>query len=229
MNPSQIWAIIKKDVVSELRTKEMVVSMFLYVMLSMVIFNYAFGADKTDLTPFGGGLLWLAFLFMSMLGLNRSFVHEKDEGCFEGLLLSPADRSSIFFGKMLGNLIFLVIVQVVAVPIFTVFFIKSNFLNHLGLFVISIFASDVGIATIGTLLATISINSKMRDMLLPIVFLPVSIPLVIAAVVSTGGILAGARTPDELQTIYGAMKFLAAYDIIFLLLSFALYDFVVGE
>ncbi|MCL5291616.1 MAG: heme exporter protein CcmB [Actinobacteria bacterium] len=229
MNLSQIWAIVKKDVVSELRTKEMVVSMFLFVMLAMVIFNYAFGAEKNDLTPYAGGLLWTAFLFMSMLGLNRSFVHEKDEGCLDGLLLSPVDRSTILLGKMLGNLIFLIIVQVLAVPVFAVFFIEVNFLGRLGQFILSILLSDIGISAVGTLLATISINSKMRDMLLPIIFLPVSIPLVIAAVISTSGALAGAGSPDELQQISSAMKFLVAYDIIFLLVAYALYDFVVGE
>ncbi|MHB0977096.1 MAG: heme exporter protein CcmB [Candidatus Aquicultorales bacterium] len=229
MNLSHVWAIVKKDIIAELRTKEMVVTMFIYVMLAMVIFNYAFDAAQNDLTKFGGGLLWTAFLFMSLLGLNRSFVHEKDEGCIEGLLLSPVDRSSIFLGKMLGNLIFLIIVQVLAVPVFAVFFIKTNFLEQLGPFLLSIVLSDLGIATVGTLLATISINSKMRDMLLPVIFLPVSIPLVIAAVLSTGGVLAGARTTVELEQVYGAMKFLVAYDIIFLLVAYALYDFVVGE
>lgn len=228
MRPSQIWAIVKKDVIAELRTKEMVVSMFLYVMLAMVIFNYAFNAAQNDLTGFGGGLLWTAFLFMSMLGLNRSFVHEKDEGCIDGLLLSPVDRPAIFLGKMLGNLIFLIVVQILAVPVFTVFFIKSNFASQLPLFIGSLILSDIGIATVGTLLATISINSKMRDMLLPIIFLPVSIPLVIAAVIASGGVLAGAA-PDMLEQVYGAMKFLLAYDIIFLLIAYALYDFVVGE
>lgn len=229
MSFSQIWAIVKKDIVAELRTKEMVVSMFLFVMLTMVIFNYAFDAEKNDLTSFGGGLLWTAFLFMSMLGLNRSFVHEKDEGCLEGILLAPLDRSAIFFGKMLGNLIFLAIVEAVALPVFIVFFIKSDFLGRFGLFALSILLSDIGIAAVGTLLATISVNSKTRDMLLPIIFLPVSIPLMIAAVVSTGGVLAATGAPDALERVYAAMKFLAAYDIIFLLVAYALYDFAVGE
>lgn len=229
MNFSSIWAIVKKDVVAELRTKEMVVSMFLYVMLAMVIFNYAFDAVKNDLTPFGGGLLWTAFLFMSMLGLNRSFVHEKDEGCMDGLLLSPVDRTSIFFGKMLGNLLFLVIVQLLAIPVFIVFFIRSDFAGQLGPFILSVLLSDIGLTAIGTLLATISINSKMRDMLLPIIFLPVSIPLVISAVLSSGGFLAAVKSPDEVAQVYSAMKFLVAYDIIFLLIAFALYDYVVGE
>jgi heme exporter protein B len=222
----QIIAILKKDIISELRTKEMVTSMFLFVMLSMVIFNYAFGADRNDLTTFGGGLLWLAFLFTSILGLNRSFVHEKDEGCLDGLLLAPIDRSIIYIGKMLGNLIFLTTVEMVALPIFIIFFINSNFTSYLDLLIIVIFLSNIGISSVGTLLSTISINTKTRDLMLPIIFLPVIIPLLVAAVVSTGGILSGGK---HLDSVYSSLRFLAAYDIIFLLVSYALYDFLIGD
>jgi heme exporter protein B len=219
-------AILKKDIISELRTKEMVTSMFLFVMLSMVIFNYAFGADRNDLTTFGGGLLWIAFLFTSILGLNRSFVHEKDEGCLDGLLLAPLDKPIIYLGKMLGNLVFLTAVEIVALPIFVVFFIESDFLRHLDLLIVAILLSNIGISAVGTLLSTISINTKTRDLMLPIIFLPVIIPLLIAAVVSTGSILAGVK---NLENVYSSLKFLLAYDIIFLLAAYALYDYVLGE
>ncbi len=222
----QVMAILRKDIIMELRTKEMIISMFLFVMLTMVIFNYAFGAETTDLTAFGGGLLWLAFLFASMLGLNRSFVHEKDEGCLEGLLLSPADRPVIYFGKMLGNLIFLSLVEVVTIPVFSVFFIKTSYLDRVGLFIAAIFLSNIGIASVGTLLSTISINTKTRDLMLPILFLPIIIPVLIAAVSSTGLIMAGAK---KIDLAISSLKFLGVYDIIFLLISYGLYDFVIGE
>ncbi|MEW6184005.1 MAG: heme exporter protein CcmB [Bacillota bacterium] len=222
----QIFAIIRKDIIAELRTKEMVVSMLLFILLIMVAFRSAFG-ELGDITEFAGGLLWIAFLFTSLLGLNRSFVHEKDEGCLEGLLLSPVDRPNIFLGKMIGNLIFLSIVELLAIPLYITLF-NLSIKGSVPLFIAAVLLSDVGICAIGTLLSTISINTKLRDMLLPLIFLPVSSPLLIAAVVATNKIMSGATGP-EFEPALDAIKLLAAYDIIFLLLAYALYDFVIGE
>ncbi|MBI4734097.1 MAG: heme exporter protein CcmB [Rubrobacteridae bacterium] len=222
----QISAIIKKDILAELRTKEMVVSMLLFVLLVIVAFHYAFG-ESGNFSKFAGGLLWIAFLFTSLLGLNRSFVHEKDEGCLEGLLLAPVDRPNIFFGKMLGNLLFISVVEFIGVPLYLLLF---NFAVNgpLYKFVGALMLSNLGIATIGTLLSTISINTKMRDMLLPLIFLPLVMPVLIAAVMATNGIMAGPAN-DLYELVPGAMKLLAGYDIIFLLVAYALYDFVIGE
>ena len=221
----QVFAIIKKDVLAELRTKEMVIAMLLFVILAMVVFSQAFGVILNDLDRVGGGLLWVAFLFMSMLGLNRSFVHEKDEGCLEGLLMSPIDRPLIFFGKMLGNLLFISIVELFAVPIFFVLFRLELSAGLAGIFLATILLSNIGIACVGTLLSTISINTKTRDLMLPILFLPVIIPLLIAAVGATSGIMSG----KELAEVYRSMRFIAVYDIMFLLVAYALYDYVISE
>lgn len=222
----QITAIIKKDLIAELRTKEMVVSMLLFILLIMVAFRSAFG-ELGDISDFAGGLLWIAFLFTSLLGLNRSFVHEKDESCLEGLLLSPVDRPNIFFGKMLGNLIFLSAVELVAIPLYIALF-NLTIKGSIPLFIAAVLLSNIGICTIGTLLSTISINTKLRDMLLPLIFLPLSSPLLIAAVVTTNKIMNGAAG-QAFEPAVGAIKLLLAYDIIFLLLAYALYDFVIGE
>lgn len=222
----QIAAIIKKDMIAELRTKEMVVSMFLFVLLVMVAFKYAFG-DSDNFSTYAGGLLWVAFLFTALLGLNRSFVHEKDEGCLEGLLLAPVDRPNIFFGKMIGNIIFISVVEIITIPIYIVLF-KLSIQGSIALFASAIILSNIGISTVGTLLSTVSINTKMRDMLLPLIFLPVILPVLAAAVVSTGGIMAGV-TGEKLVNVFSAMKLLIAYDILFLLVAYALYDFVIGE
>ncbi|NCO65180.1 MAG: hypothetical protein COW32_02980 [Candidatus Aquicultor secundus] len=222
----QIGAIVKKDIIAELRTKEMVVSMFLFVLLIMVAFHYGFGTT-TDFSPFAGGLIWIAFLFTSLLGLNRSFVHEKDEGCLEGLLLSPVDRPNIFFGKMIGNFIFLTIVEIIAVPLYLVM-LNLSIRGSVPMFILAIVLSNIGICVVGTLLSTISINTKMRDMLLPLIYLPISSPILICAVTSTNGIMGGV-TGEKFAPVISAMKILAAYDIMFLLVAYALYDFVIGE
>ncbi len=224
-----VTAILRKDLLMELRTREMLTSMFLFVMLSMVVFHYAFGSEtayQADLTSFGGGLLWLAFLFTSMLGLNRALVHEKDQGCLDGLLLAPISRPSIYVAKMLGNLVLMGVVQVVALPIFTVFFIQYNYLPRLPWLILSILLADIGISAVGTLLSTMAVNTKARDLLLPIVFLPIIIPAVAQAVIATGDVMAGI---PSLERVQGALMFLAVYDSIFLLLGYGLYDYVIGE
>jgi heme exporter protein B len=230
---AQTWAIVRKDVIMELRTKEMITAMFLFVMVTMVIFYVAFfqrtGLAETsslpDLTGVSGGLLWTAFAFMSLLGLNRSFVHEKDEGCLDGLLLAPVDRPVIFFGKMIGNLIFIGVVQLVAVPIFSMFFIQSSWLSRGGWLLLVLLLADLGICTLGTLFSTISINTKARDLMLPVLLLPVLIPLLVFAVQATTTVITGLGM-SEMGSWLGS---LAGYDAIFVLASYALYDFVIGE
>lgn len=225
----QIWGILKKDIILELRTKEMLISMFLFVMMTMIIFNYSFNAERTDLTKFSGGMLWLAFTYTSLLGLNRSFVHEKDEGCLDGLLLSPIDRSLIYAAKVLSNLIFLSMIQILAIPIFSVFFVKYNYLPKIGLFIAGVILSNIGVAAIGTLLATIAVNTKTRDLLLPILFLPLIIPALWAAVTISGAIMGGPYGPNIAKDVTNAVQLLAGYDIVFLVISYGLYDFVIGE
>ena len=223
----QFWALLRKDVVSELRTKEMLISMFLFSMLAMVVFHYAFTATgDIDLSPFTGGMLWAVFVFASLLGLNRSFVHEKDEGCLDGLLLCPVDRVTIFFAKMTGNLIFLGLIQLLAVPVFTVFFVTSGYWADLSTFVAVLVLADIGICVLGTLLATIAMSTRARDLLLPIVFLPLIVPLLIAATAATTEVFSGDVT---WATLWGKLAFLFGYDAVFLVAAWGTYDFAIGE
>ena len=223
----QLMAILRKDLVRELRTREMLVSMFLFVMLALVIFHYAFGVDEdTDLTYFTGGMLWVTFLFSALLGLNRSFAQEKDEQCLDGLLLCPVDRVTIFFAKTTGNLVFLLIIQAVSVPVFTLFFIERNYAADLGLFLLVLLLADLGICTIGTLLATISMNTRSRDLLLPILFLPLIVPVLIAATGATTLIFAEGAS---FGSLVARLLFLLGFDAVFLVAAWGTYDFAIGE
>lgn len=225
----QIWAILRKDIVLELRTKEMLISMFIFVMLTMVIFNYAFAAEKTDLTPFGGGMLWVAFIYTALLGLNRSFSHEKDENCLEGLLLSPMDRSYVFVAKVLGNLLFISIIELVTIPIFTVFFIRYNYTPNLFIFLAGLFLGSVAISTVGTFLATITVNTRISDMLFPILALPIMMPALTSIVIISGAALSGPIKGITVDQTSAALQFLVGYDIVFLVVGYGIYDFVLGE
>lgn len=227
MGRRQFIAILRKDLIRELRTKEMLVSMFLFVVLAMVIFHYAFSVrEGADLTPYTGGMLWVTFIFGALLGLNRSFAQEKDENCMDGLLLCPVDRVTIFFAKMAGNLIFLAIIQAVATPVFTVFFVKQSYLGRLPSFLLVILLADLGISALGTLLATISMNTRARDLLLPIVFLPLIVPVLIAATTATTAIFAGG---SEFGPLGAKLIFLAVFDAVFIVAAYGTYDFAIGE
>lgn len=223
----QFMAILRKDLIRELRTREMLVSMFLFVMLALVIFHYAFGVDAdTDLTYFTGGMLWVTFIFAALLGLNRSFAQEKDEQCLDGLLLCPVDRVTIFLAKTAGNLVFLLIIQAVSVPVFTLFFIERSYAADAGLFTLVLLLADLGICTLGTLLATIAMHTRARDLLMPIVFLPLIVPVLIAATSATTAIFAEGADLGELAARLG---FLAGFDAVFMVAAYGTYDFAIGE
>jgi heme exporter protein B len=227
MGLRQYRAMVRKDIVRELRTRETVVAMLLFVVLAMVVFHYAFtvpgGGDLSLLT---GGMLWVVFVFGALLGLNRTFAHEKDEGCFDGLLLCPVDRVTIFLAKMTANLVFLGLIQVIAVPLFALFFATGRMATHLPAFLALVVLADLGIAALGTLLATIAMHTRARELLLPIVFLPLVIPLLIAAASGTSAVLSGTAGSGS---VLGRLAFLLVYDGVFLVLAYGTYDVAIGE
>ena len=223
---AQFSAIVRKDLTRELRTREVLVSVFLFVVLSLVIFHYAFAVEENDLTFFTGGMLWVTFLFGALLGLNRSFAQEKDEGCLDGLLLCPVDRVTIFFAKTTANLVLLLAIQVVAVPVFTLFFVERSYVADLPLLVLVILLADLGICALGTLLATISMNSRARDLLLPVLFLPLIVPVLIAATSATTAVFVGDAGLGDLAA---RLVFLAAFDAVFLVAAYGTYEFAIGE
>jgi len=225
----QFKAILRKDIVMELRTKEMVTSMGIYSLLTMVIYQVALSQAGTAFDPrnIAAGLLWLAFVFTSMLGLNRSLVHEKDQGCLEALLLSPVDRPVIFFAKMTGNLIFLLIVQVLTIPIFAFLFLQhASYAGELWKIPLALLGGALGIAGVGTLLATMSVNTKGKDFVLAVLFVPLMYPLLLACVSATSAAVLGGD--GATQQFWNAMGLVLAYDLIMIAAAYALYEFVIG-
>jgi heme exporter protein B len=222
----QFWAILRKDLLLEVRSKDVFTSTFLFSVMALVIFHFAFSPNLKDLTPVAAGMLWVAVLFSSLLGLNRSFVHEKDEECLDGLLLCPVDRPVIFVAKFAGNLIYISILQVIVVPIFILFFMGGISGPVILKLILILALGDLGICGVGTLLATISANTRARDLLLPILYLPVMTPFMMQLVSYTNAaIVGGPQAADATSWLY----LIIAFDIIFLLAGYALYDFVIGE
>jgi heme exporter protein B len=220
----KVLAIVWKDIVAELRTKEMFSAMFVFAVLVIVVFNFAFdlrvtGERVREVAP---GALWVAFAFAGILGLNRAFVAEKDSGCLEGLLLAPVDHTAIYFGKMISTVLFMLVVEALMLPVFTAFFGVNLF--DLGL-VLIIVLGTVGFAGVGTILSAMTAQTRAREVLLPILLLPVAAPVLIAAVKATSGILDG-QTMAEVALWW---QLLLAFDVLFPAVAFMTFDFIVKE
>jgi heme exporter protein B len=227
MGRRQFFALLRKDLLIELRTREMLLSMFLFAVLALVVFHYAFDPKGgADLTPLAGGMLWVVFLFAALLGLNRSFAREKDENCLDGLLLCPADRVVVFLAKAASNFIFLAIIQVLVVPVLMLFYVHGGTAGLSGSLVLVVVLADVGFSVLGTLLATMAAGTRARDLLLPIAFLPLVVPLLIAATSATTDLISGGA---GIGALAGRLGFLAGYDAVFLVAAYGTYDYLLSE
>ncbi len=216
--------LVYKDLLSEFRSRETISSMLVFSMLVVAIFNFAFDPGSAYAQQAAPGILWVAFTFSGIIGLNRSFVHEVDKGCLHGLLLAPFEHGAIFFGKMLGNLIFISIVELLTLPLFAVFF-NLQTLQGLPQLLVVILLTTLGFSAVGTLFSAISVNTKTREMMLPILFLPVVIPILLAAVNATAMIFDGKGWND----ISDWLRLLTAFDLIFISLAYLTFGFVVEE
>ncbi len=219
----KVLAIVIKDVSAELRTREMVSSMLVFALLVILIFNFAFDLRADNQRTLAPGVLWVAIAFGGMLGLSRSFIVEKDRGSIEGLLLAPMDRSAIFLGKMLGNVLFMVAIEIIILPVFAVLFNLSagDLLPLAGIMVLG----TIGFAGVGTLFSAMVVHTRAREVLLPVLLFPVVIPVMLSAVRLTAAVLDGL----PLAEMQNWLSLLIAFDAIFLALSFILFDFVMEE
>jgi heme exporter protein B len=217
-----IAAIVQKDLIAEYRSRELFTAMFVFSILVIFIFNFALELDIQTRRAVTSGVLWATFVFAGTLGLNRSLAAEQDRGSFDGLLLAPVDRSAIYFGKVISNLAFMLIVQAVVLPVYSALYGVNLFQPGL---LLVILLGSIGYTAVGTLLASMAVQTRTRDILLPILLFPVVLPLLIAAVKASAGFLSGAG----LSEITPWLNLLAAYDVIFTALAFMLFDFIVEE
>jgi len=217
-----VFAIVWKDIQAEYRSFELVSAMLVFSLLVIIIFNFALNLDIKARESVTAGVLWTTFAFAGTLGLNRSMSVEKDRGCLDGLLLAPVDRSAIYFGKAISNLIFMLMVEIVVLPVYSVLYNKNLF--QPGLLIIILLGS-IGYVGVGTLLATMSVQTRTRDILLSILLFPVVLPVLLPAIIASNGFLAGV----ELAEILFPIALLIAYDIIFISVAFMVFDNVVEE
>ncbi len=217
-----MFAITRKDLIAEFRSREIFSAMLVFSLLVILIFNFALELDIATRQSVTAGVLWVTFAFAGTLGLNRSMAVEKDRGCLDGLLLAPVDRSAIYFGKVISNLVFMVIVEAIVLPVYS-FLYNVNLFNA-GLWLVILLGS-IGYIAVGTLLASMAVQARTRDVLLPILLFPVAVPVLIAAVKASEGFLAG----SDFNTIYAPLSLLIGYDVIFIAVAYMVFDYVVEE
>jgi len=226
MTPSRVAfaAILAKDLRSELRTLQSLPAMALFAVTVFVIFRFAL--DRTSLSgSLAAGVLWVTLLFAAVLGINRLFVSEREEGGFDAIRLAPVDRTVLFAAKAAALLVFLALVEAIAVPVFALFFLDSaaGLAPPLAVLVLA----DLGLAATGTLISSMAVNSRARDLLVPLVLLPLVVPLMIAATGATEPLLAvGGPGYHRFGTWLGV---LGLYDLIFLLVGYAVFDFLLED
>jgi heme exporter protein B len=208
---ADVAALARKDLRLELRARDTLPAMLLFVVSTLVVFHFVLPDGSSDLAA--KGVLWVAILFTALLGLARAFVAEREQNVLDGLVLATRDRSTIWLGKAIALLVFLVLAEAVALPAFAAFFASLD-----GATIAAVALADIGICAVGTLLAGMAVASRARELLLPLLFLPLAIPVVV------GGV--GASVADAPGRYLG---FLALYDLIFAILSWASFEYVVTE
>jgi heme exporter protein B len=208
---SDVGTLARKDLRLELRSRDTFLSMVLFVVATLVVFSFSLPAETAAEASYG--LLWVALLFTAILGLTRAFAAEREQRVLDGLVLAPCDRSAIWLGKALAVVAFLALAEVVALPAFALFFEPVTWE-----LVAAVVLADLGLAAVGTLLAAMAAASRARELLLPLLLLPLAIPIVV------GGV--GASISDDPGRFLG---FLALYDLIFAILSWASFEYVVTE
>lgn len=215
-------AVLWKDVRIELRTKDMFTSMAVFAVLALLILNFAFDLRVPNKSTVAPGVLWVAIAFAGVLGLGRAFINEKDKGSLAGLLLAPVDRSAIYFGKMLANLVFILIVELFIVPL-TVLFFNVSLISFSLLLVLLL--GTMGFAIVGTVFSALAVNTRAREVLLPVLLFPVLLPVLVAGIRITIGLIEG----QPLSDFSNWLGLMAIFDAMFLVVAVLTFDYVVEE
>ncbi|OCA91061.1 transcriptional regulator [Bacillus sp. FJAT-27225] len=212
----------KKDLYSEFKTKQVMVTMAIFAGLVILVFSFAFDPQNNTTKAVIPGVIWVIIVFSGILGLNRSFISEQRNDTMQGLLIAPMDASSIYLGKMMANLAMMLIVELVSLPfLFLLFDFKH--MGSMPYFILVLFIGTFGFISIGTFLAALAANSKSSEMLLPLLLFPITSPILIGAVQSTKIILTNI---EQLPSAIAWMQLIAAYDVIFFVLCFLLIEYV---
>ena len=218
-----ILLIVWKDILTEIRNKDIILASFVFAVLVLVICNFAFEITPATVHILASGILWISFTFSGILVMTRLFVVENDLNSLEGLLLCPISRDSLYWGKMLSLFLFMMVVELLLLPIFAVLF-DYNVLSPTLILIIVL--ATIGFATVGTLFASMSVNTRAREIMLPILFFPIVTPVLISAVEASMSIIGGGT---EIIDIRKWMELLILFDVVYLVVCPWAFGFVVEE
>lgn len=216
-------AILWKDLVSEWRSRDRVVAMALFSFLVVIVLRFALpGTDPAEVRRLAPGLLWVAYVFAALLGLNRAFALELENDALSGLALAPADRGFVFLGKAAANFVLLALVQLAAATVFGIAF-ALDFVPIAGRLAVVVALGSLGICAVGTLFSAVAVRTRYREVMLPLLLLPLLVPVLLGAVSATTSLLADGELP------FAPLQLLAVTDGIFLIVSFVSFEFVLDE
>jgi len=215
------FIILWKDLLTERRSKESLNAVFFFALLLLFIFQFALGADHDRLQAALPGLLWLGFLLAGLLGLGRTFLVERENDCWEGLILTPGDKSAIYVGKLAGNFLLMVVVEALFLALFGIFY-NVDLWPLLPPLALVILLGTVGLAAVGTLFAAMTAQVRARELLFPVLVLPIQVPLLLGTVKATEAIFQGLA----LAEVGHWLKLLAAADLIYVVVGLLTFEFV---
>ncbi len=215
------WIILWKDLLTERRSKESLNALLFFALLLLFLFEFALGPDRERLAGALPGLLWLGFVLAGLLGLGRTFVAERENDCWEGLVLTPGDKGAIYLGKLAGNLLLMAAVEVVLLALFGIFYNIDLWASLPALSVV-IFLGTVGLAAVGTLFGAMTSQLRARELLFPVLLLPVQVPVLLGTVKATEAVLNGVA----LAEVGHWLKLLAAADLVYLVVGLLTFEFI---
>ena len=219
---STAWVLVWKDLVQEWRSRDVLTSMFAFAVLSLFIFNYALELSPIDRTEIAPGLIWVVMVFAGTLGLNRSFAAEQDQGLFEGLMMAVPELSVIYLAKMITNLLMMFGLAILVIPIYSLLYNQSLFdLRFFGILMLGAW----GYSAAGTLISSMTVQTRMRDLLLPVLLFPLLLPVNMAVVKSGSAIIAVSAVPEFQSWI----NLLLVYDVIMTVVSIMVFEYVIRE
>jgi len=218
-------AILRKDLAVELRTRESVPAMALFSVCAFVLFHFGLNRDEIDGAQ-ASGVLWVTLLLATVLGVNRLFAGEREQGAIDGLLLAPIDRTAIYLAKATALFLYLVLLELVAVPAFSILLLGPGIGGAFPELVAILLAADVGLAAVGALVSGLAAEARARDVVVPLLLLPLLVPVLIAAARATEPFLTGDPGPHGLAKW---LAFMGVYDTVFLLLAVAVFDYLLED
>lgn len=219
-----VWTILQKDLWIERQTRESLTTMIVFSIIVLVVFNFTLDPGLEQVLTVGPGILWVAFIFAGNLGLTRTFASESENGNLQALVMTPVDKGLIYLGKLSSAFIFMFSVELILLPLFVIFFNLHFTWTLVDLAMVCILGT-LGFTSAGTMFSAIALNTRIREIILPLLLLPVTVPVIIASVESTAGLLRG----ESWSEIADWIKLLAAFDIIMMVGSFLTFENVLSE